>query len=286
MALKRCRECRKLVSSEAEVCPHCGIKTPVRPSQPSSRDVTATLRRPAVRVLLWVALVAGMLAVVLLAVRQTDPLSESDRAAIARRQADSVRVQVLLTTRDRSAAQTIVLDRLRRGFLGPQNDSVHLAAVDAALDSASRLLRQQPHSFPLLNEVRHLFGQLAQPLTTAQMSRLRQLQSSERSARAPLARQAERAAAERRRQMEVATAENRRRYARELENTYLGQGLDVTVRASAQNATTLRITWILVSRPMAYQFSQSPTLFSGLRSQGFRRLEISDGYSQMWYWNL
>lgn len=31
MAIKPCRECGKDVSSEAKVCPHCGIKRPVKP---------------------------------------------------------------------------------------------------------------------------------------------------------------------------------------------------------------------------------------------------------------
>lgn len=29
MAIKECRECKKEVSSEARVCPHCGCKKPV-----------------------------------------------------------------------------------------------------------------------------------------------------------------------------------------------------------------------------------------------------------------
>ena len=28
MALKPCRECKKKVSTEAEVCPHCGVPNP------------------------------------------------------------------------------------------------------------------------------------------------------------------------------------------------------------------------------------------------------------------
>lgn len=37
MSMAKCRECGKEVSSEAETCPHCGIKKPVKPTASSAQ---------------------------------------------------------------------------------------------------------------------------------------------------------------------------------------------------------------------------------------------------------
>jgi hypothetical protein len=75
-------------------------------------------------------------------------------------------------------------------------------------------------------------------------------------------------------------------YARELERRMLGQGSDVYVSLTGRNGTTMRMRWILVSRPLAYQIGEDGTILQRLRELGFRRFEITDGYDQTWYWNL
>lgn len=58
MALQTCRECGREVSTEAEACPHCGVRSPTR--EAARREVRSSeLRWTAVFVAL-VALVAGL----------------------------------------------------------------------------------------------------------------------------------------------------------------------------------------------------------------------------------
>lgn len=209
----------------------------------------------------------------------------ADNAA-ARKRADSLAVARLMATANRTRSQTMVLDELLHQSTRPEDASIHLLAIDAALDSASALLTQRPRTVTAVNDARTLLSRLRAPLAPRQESRIRQLQSLEQTARVEVTRQAQRAAAESRRQLERATTQNRRSFAGTLEGNYLREGMDVTVRATGTNATTLRLTWILVSRPMAYQLSENGELFATLRAQGFRRFEISDGYDKMWYWKL
>lgn len=51
-------------------------------------------------------------------------------------------------------------------------------------------------------------------------------------------------------------------------------------------ATTLRLKWILVSRVVAHQFSQNREIWQTMETLGFKRLEITDGYDEQWYWTI
>ena len=57
MALKPCRECGAQVSTEAEVCPHCGVRSPTAKSGRNPRGCL-----PAALVVLAVVFVVGILA--------------------------------------------------------------------------------------------------------------------------------------------------------------------------------------------------------------------------------
>lgn len=377
--LIKCPECGREVSDKATACPQCGCPIVAEPApagtaaQPpeslsadsaarqswggnpfheaaqaklkarSGADASSSSRTP-----LYVLLaVAGVVAIGIFAPRCDSSLEQRRFAtrlaedSVAARRVDSARAELLLTATSRTRGQTLLLDELLHQGTRPEHALIHPLAVDAALDSASGLLTERPRPVDAVYAASRLLGRVTAPMSPEQESRLRQLQSLartaradvvldsasslltrrahtaeavneasvllsraaalvspeqdsrlrrlrllERTARAGVARQSERAAAELRRLNESAKAESRRQFASALERNYLSQGMDVTVRTSGQNATTLRVTWILVSRPMAYQLSDSPELFSNLRNQGFRRFEISDGYDHSWYWKL
>ena len=82
------------------------------------------------------------------------------------------------------------------------------------------------------------------------------------------------------------SAERRREWARKYERLMLGQGRDVTARADGPNATTLRITYILIGRPTAYQLMNDASFVGNLRSEGFRRVVLSDGYDSRYSFDI
>jgi len=71
-----------------------------------------------------------------------------------------------------------------------------------------------------------------------------------------------------------------------LENNLLGEGFNVDVVAIGADHTVLHIKWVLVSKVLAYQLSQQGDFFQNARDAGFKKVEITDGFDQAWYWKL
>lgn len=74
--------------------------------------------------------------------------------------------------------------------------------------------------------------------------------------------------------------------AKKLENRMLDEGYSVDVNAIGTDHTVLRIKWILTNKALAHQFAKQGDFFASCRSAGFRRVEITDGYDETWYWDL
>ena len=74
--------------------------------------------------------------------------------------------------------------------------------------------------------------------------------------------------------------------AKTLEDNLLDEGYNVDVRAIGNDHTTLHIKWILVSKALAHQLSNQGDFFRNARSVGFKRVEITDGYDETWFWKL
>lgn len=79
--------------------------------------------------------------------------------------------------------------------------------------------------------------------------------------------------------------EARRAFVATYERELLLKGYDVTVSATGTDGTTLRIKWILVSRPLAYQVSNNTEWNAHVRALGFTRVVLSDGYDKAWSWS-
>ena len=71
-----------------------------------------------------------------------------------------------------------------------------------------------------------------------------------------------------------------------LENRLLDEGYNVDVKAIGKDHTVLHLRWILVSKVLAHQLSEDHSFFSNARSVGFKKVEITDGYDETWYWKL
>jgi phosphosulfolactate synthase (CoM biosynthesis protein A) len=74
--------------------------------------------------------------------------------------------------------------------------------------------------------------------------------------------------------------------AKTIENKMLDEGLNVEVSAIGSDQTVLRIKWILVSKVVAHQLAKEAGFFSNARELGFKRIEITDGYDETWWWKL
>lgn len=77
-------------------------------------------------------------------------------------------------------------------------------------------------------------------------------------------------------------ASGRKAYANELEHRYLKRGMDVHVSVEGDRNTTLKLRWVLISRPTVYNFINDRDLMSNLKSRGFRQLVMTDGYNSTW----
>lgn len=84
----------------------------------------------------------------------------------------------------------------------------------------------------------------------------------------------------------LAKIKARKNFAPRLERTYLDKRMDVTVTTLGQNATTLKVKWILASRVDAYEIGNDAEFLQLLRELGFKKFIITDGYDETWYWNL
>lgn len=73
--------------------------------------------------------------------------------------------------------------------------------------------------------------------------------------------------------------------AKHIENAMLDEGFNVDVSARGPDHTVLHLKWALVSKVVAHQLAKGDFL-EDARALGFRRVEITDGFDETWYWNL
>jgi hypothetical protein len=74
----------------------------------------------------------------------------------------------------------------------------------------------------------------------------------------------------------------RKSYAANLEDSYLKQGQDFHIRTEGQDATTLRIQWVLIGRPFVYNAINNPEIMGTWRLMGFKTVVFTDGYNNTW----
>jgi hypothetical protein len=146
------------------------------------------------------------------------------------------------------------------------------------LDSATTLLKPDEDGVGAPRLASDMLARVAEPMTQKQAQTSKTLRSRVDRQNEKIHAEAEKLAAQ-------LMVQQRKDYAKKLEETYLDKGMDVTVTTKGKNATTLRLEWILVSRVVAHQFAKSD-IWSTLREAGFKRLEITDGYDEEWYWTL
>ena len=275
MALTICRECRREVSTSAATCPHCGVPSPGRWSSTATAENTSN--RKGCLMLFGAFALLGIVANIYKSCSDEGARVQGLAADAQQRATDSASAARLAALPGPlSRADAIGYDtQVHAQRAAVPHASLHLAAASARLDSADALI----HAKASLSAIQAQLSSMADSLPAALLTRRKALEA----AIAP------RLAAEKRQREVAANAAQeatRRQFAASYESSLLDQGIDATVTVSGTHATTLRLKWILVNRVLAHQFSQKPDLFTSLRSMGFKRLEITDGYDESWYWNL
>jgi len=75
-------------------------------------------------------------------------------------------------------------------------------------------------------------------------------------------------------------------FASETEETFLKHGQSVTVTAQGKNADTMRFRYALVSKAFAYQVQHQDTFMQRVRSLGFKKLILDDGFETTYTFDL
>jgi hypothetical protein len=81
-------------------------------------------------------------------------------------------------------------------------------------------------------------------------------------------------------------ADQRKSFADQLETNYLDKGMDVTVSVSGPNNTTIKMKYVLMSRPMVHKLINDSGVISTFRSQGFKKAIFTDGYNDTWTYDI
>jgi tetratricopeptide (TPR) repeat protein len=106
-----------------------------------------------------------------------------------------------------------------------------------------------------------------------------------RRAAAEAEREARRTAAEAEKEARKLAASIRKEYGKTLEIHYLDQGLDIRVSVYGPENTYIKLTYVLFTRVWAHEFAKGD-IMTEMRNLGFKKVTLSDGYSDYWYWNL
>lgn len=74
----------------------------------------------------------------------------------------------------------------------------------------------------------------------------------------------------------------RKKYAADLEALYLGEGMDIYVRAEGKDAQVLTIKWAGINRPFIYNTMRKRGVSDSMKKMGFVRIHFTNGVR---YWN-
>jgi hypothetical protein len=78
----------------------------------------------------------------------------------------------------------------------------------------------------------------------------------------------------------------RKRFAESIETDFLKAGMDVSVYAEGEATTTLRLKYVLMSRPLVYKLANDTKLIEGAKAAGFRSIIFADGYRSRWVYSV
>ena len=74
----------------------------------------------------------------------------------------------------------------------------------------------------------------------------------------------------------------RQQFAKVYEQQLLDKGMDVYVTTQGKEHNTLKVKWVLVSRPLVHKMINDESVIANLRQLGFTKLVMTDGYNSSW----
>lgn len=78
----------------------------------------------------------------------------------------------------------------------------------------------------------------------------------------------------------------RQAFAKKYEDSLLDENINATVTTYGAGNTILKLQYVLVSKVWAHKLSQNAEFFDTLKSLGFKKFIISDGFNEEWYWTF
>lgn len=78
----------------------------------------------------------------------------------------------------------------------------------------------------------------------------------------------------------------RRAYPKKAEKAFLDAGQDFYLTVEGKEFRTLRVRYVLMSRPLVHQLTNSAKVVDTWRDIGFRKVIFTDGYNSTWTWSL
>lgn len=76
--------------------------------------------------------------------------------------------------------------------------------------------------------------------------------------------------------------QQRKEFAKQYELSLLDQGMDTRISTLGKDHSTLKIEWVLMSRPLVYKMINDSSVMSNLKKLGFKKIVFSDGYNHTW----
>lgn len=286
MALKNCHECGNPISTSATNCPKCGA--PPKKWTPARK--------------LFIGMAVIIVLIVIGSMNDDLPMpgsnapspagqSRAERTAQLKRMKDEARAafdahgketiaaaKASIDAGDLAAAQTAIsswtsvkdpeLDALRREL------AVKKKERDAALEKADLLKRASTLEAKDGAEGEGIYMRLVEiepgnelfKKKLSDFSKVHQKQAEEA--------------------MQMAALSRRQRYARLLEDQMLSKGMSADVVTQGKQSTTLHIKYVLVSKAFVYQFNHNADLMAEIRSSGFTKVVLTDGFNETWTLDL
>jgi hypothetical protein len=274
MALTKCRECGREISTTAAVCPNCGAKQ----TRTSGCAIVVLVIIVGAAILVGIGNFANRLE------------QEQQAAEQQQRKTAAAKEQAKAFGEQRDAVLSSARAAIAKGdFEGASKVLAPFAAVKdpdleqarSAIATHEKQVREAEEKQGLLkiagmlkadaaDEGIRVYGRLSQlePTNKDYANKLAHFQKikpdvdAKKQARADLA--------------------ARKQFAQETENKFLSQGMSATVTAQGPNSTTLHIKFVLVSKAFAYQVQHADDFISACRRLGFKKIEMYDGYSEGW----
>lgn len=81
-------------------------------------------------------------------------------------------------------------------------------------------------------------------------------------------------------------AQRRKDIAEKMELHFLDSGMDVHVSAAGKDGATLKIDYVLMSRPFAHKFINAKEQINILKLTGFKRIEFWGGRQERWSYDM